>query len=350
MLEKDPRARFQDHEELCAALEALLAGAEGDASWDVPLMDSEPSSPATVTEDPSANEPRDSEEARRGKRLERATLPLALAVALAALVVGALGLFHRPTPPPVTSARGEATTQAISVREVARPGKPPEAGRDTAPVGDSTPAPNPTTMPRQPKSRSQVEEKPAPRSRPESPRCVPVPQWLCTAAGVCSLALIGCPGAQMRPATVLPAPTIEPCPPDAVRTMEEKLGITLGNSTTVNLTGYPGTSTVRGGETVAVPMIDNLGHLPPRTTLYGQYIIGESRVYGRFTLARTPKGDTFPVCVQISDPGGEGTELVERGSGDTAKIPNAYFVQAVPRFANTADEIWRPKQNRPGAR
>jgi serine/threonine-protein kinase len=93
-----------------------------------------------------------------------------------------------------------------------------------------------------------------------------------------------------------------------------------------------------------------LGQLPPETTLYGQYIIGESRVYGRFTLARTPKGDTFPVCVQISDPGGEGTELVERGSGDTAQIPNIYFVQAVPRFANTAEEIWRPKQNRPGAR
>jgi serine/threonine-protein kinase len=132
--------------------------------------------------------------------------------------------------------------------------------------------------------------------------------------------------------------------------MKEELGIHLGGSTTVNLTGYPGISTVRGGETVAVPMVGMLGQLPPRTTLYGQYIIGESRVYGRFTLARTPKGDTFPVCIQISDPGGEGTELVERGSGDTAKIPNAYFVQAVPRFANTPDEIWRPKQNRPGTR
>jgi serine/threonine-protein kinase len=75
--------------------------------------------------------------------------------------------------------------------------------------------------------------------------------------------------------------------------------------------------------------------------LYGQYIIGENRVYGRFTLARTPKGDTFSVCMQISDPDGEGTLLVEKVSGEAAKIPNIYYVRAVPRFANTSEEVWR---------
>lgn len=342
LLEKDPRARFQDPEELCAALEALLADAQGDASWDAPLMDPE-SLPPAEEEDPGADAPLDSEldsdKARREEPRERSTLPLALAVALAALVVGALGLTHQPARPPVTSARGEATTQAISVREVARPGNPPEAGRDTAPVGDSTPAPRPTAMLRQPKSRSKVVEKPAPRSRPEPSDCVPIPQWLCTAAGVCTLFLTGCPGAQMRPS---PPATTEPCPPDAMRTMKETLGMALGSTAPVNLPGNPGTitSTVRAGE-IAVPISDNLGRLPPRSMLYGQYIIGESRVYGRFTLARTPKGDTFSVCVQISDPDGQGTLLLERVSGETAKTHNRYYVEAVPRFANTSEEVWR---------
>ncbi len=47
MLEKNPQGRFQDDDELCAALEALLAAAEGEASWDLPLMD--PQSPNDAT-------------------------------------------------------------------------------------------------------------------------------------------------------------------------------------------------------------------------------------------------------------------------------------------------------------
>ncbi|WP_257450761.1 serine/threonine protein kinase [Archangium lipolyticum] len=56
MLEKDPQARFKGDDELCAALEAVLSAAEGDASWDLPLID--PLSPhdATTAGNASADE------------------------------------------------------------------------------------------------------------------------------------------------------------------------------------------------------------------------------------------------------------------------------------------------------
>jgi len=55
MLEKQPGARFKDDDELCAALEAVLAAAEGDASWDVPLIDPQSPHDATTAGDPGAD-------------------------------------------------------------------------------------------------------------------------------------------------------------------------------------------------------------------------------------------------------------------------------------------------------
>jgi serine/threonine-protein kinase len=55
MLEKEPRARFKDDDELCAALEVVLAAAEGDASWDVPLIDPQSPHDATTAGDPGAD-------------------------------------------------------------------------------------------------------------------------------------------------------------------------------------------------------------------------------------------------------------------------------------------------------
>jgi serine/threonine-protein kinase len=62
MLEKDPRARFQTHDEICSAVEKLLSANEGDASWDVPLID--PNSPHRVSTvgGPNAEKPRDEHE------------------------------------------------------------------------------------------------------------------------------------------------------------------------------------------------------------------------------------------------------------------------------------------------
>jgi serine/threonine-protein kinase len=62
MLEKDPRARFQTHDEICNAVEALLSAHEGDASWDVPLIDPESPHQTPTVEGPNAEKPRDEQE------------------------------------------------------------------------------------------------------------------------------------------------------------------------------------------------------------------------------------------------------------------------------------------------
>jgi serine/threonine-protein kinase len=59
MLEKDPRARFQTHDEICSAVEALLSANEGDASWDVPLIDPDSPHQTPTVEGPNAEKPRD---------------------------------------------------------------------------------------------------------------------------------------------------------------------------------------------------------------------------------------------------------------------------------------------------
>ena len=52
--------------------------------------------------------------------------------------------------------------------------------------------------------------------------------------------------------------------------------------------------------------------LPDGTRLSGQLCIGEKRVYGRITQAVTPTGDTFTVCMELYEMGGE------RGARDRA--------------------------------
>ena len=105
MLEKNPRARFQTHEEICGAVEALLSEYEEDASWDVPLID--PGSPqqSTTVEDPNAEQPKSEnerevqqwlcEKPRRGRWRQREGEPPA-PPALDRL------------PPPVASLEGQA--------------------------------------------------------------------------------------------------------------------------------------------------------------------------------------------------------------------------------------------------
>jgi serine/threonine-protein kinase len=380
MLEKKPEDRHGGMVELCTALDGALAEAELDASWDVPLFNPDapgtPEVPAWVDEAESMRWIRRGmrESPRRGWRpaaaplappsrperqaparrpggalpvgplvwdlLKWPALVLVTGIVAVFLVVGAVGAVvtaeDKAMPLPTMSSHGDVTGQTGLVREVARPGNPPEAEKSAAPVGAPTPAPKTITMLRTQKSRAKTKEKPAPPSQPEAPSCIPISEWRCTAAGVCSLVLTACPGAQVRP-----APAIEPCPPGAVQTMKEQLDIDLGFDGVVSLKNHPGRTAVREDETVAVPLGQELGQLPPGTLLYGRYIFGESRVYGRFTQARKPNGDTFSVCMQISDVGGTGVVRVDKDGGDTAEIPNVFDVEAVPRFANTEEETWR---------
>ena len=153
-----------------------------------------------------------------------------------------------------------------------------------------------------------------------------------TAAGVAAMCtlLSGCPGAQVRP-----PPEPVDCPAEAVKAMEE-LGVFMpGHDIGVALTAPAlGESiiTVRGGP-VTVTTLDTRGKLPVRSTLSGQLIIGEERVYGRLTEARTPRGDTFPVCFQFMDRDKPGTLIWEAGPGpDLPRISSYAEVIPVRRF------------------
>ncbi|QRN99302.1 protein kinase [Archangium violaceum] len=396
MLAKDPRERFKDDDELCAALEAVLAAAEGDASWDVPLM--EPPSPheATVEGNPDEGgkpneEPKDEQqwmahkpqrgwkpeeeppvweepatappdepprpaeanpataavvptrapivaadiqashetEAAAARHSETPTegtmaveaepgrarsesrgmggasiLPLGVAVMTGLAVVAiSVGSMSRPTPPPeekrathqpYTSTRGEVTTQAAFVREVAQSGNPAEAISSAAPDRAQPPAPSPTTMLRKKESRLKSEEKPTPQQRDRTSQCIPIAKQVCTAAGVCTIILTGCSGAQVRP-----EPASVECPAGWYETHTRfgLIGWAYGR-----VPGYRGLPQerppLREGP-FTLELDGGWEKLPSGTLLNGTLVFGENRFFGRFTQAQTPDRQTYPICVEI---------------------------------------------------
>ncbi|HYO51180.1 serine/threonine-protein kinase [Archangium sp.] len=348
MLEKDARARFRDYDELCAEVEARLAAAKGEASWDVPLIEAdqprrgrwpvevgpeaEPAEAAPVgaAEAPAGAHvdgaaPHGAPGVRRGLagpgrlspvgpwwlgQLKRPLLALVAGLAVVSLAVMALAVGYRgewrqpalapevapaPMPPPAASAPGGQTARATSVREVAQPGNPPEAEKVAAPVRAQPPAPSRTAMPRKEEARSKPEEKPAPQPRNKALRCVPIPQWVCTTAGVCSIVFTGCPGAQVRPVS-------EPVQcPAGWRKTHEKFDIYLRSIGGAVLSGYEGENTeratVREGPTTV--LLTDIGDLPRGTLLFGTLQLGENRFFGTFTQAQVPGGETYPVCLVI---------------------------------------------------
>jgi hypothetical protein len=98
--------------------------------------------------------------------------------------------------------------------------------------------------------------------------------------------------------------------------------------------------TVHGGD-VAVETWDDDGRLVAGSTLMGQLIITKSRVYGRFTRARLPSGEEYPVCFQFVG-GDTPDDPVNRRPGavhdeaapgpDLARILSTQAVQPVERF------------------
>lgn len=470
MLEKNPQARFQTHDEIISAVEALLSAHAGEDSWDLPLIDPDSPHNAPTVAGPNAEKPRDEldkavlqwigEKPRRGRWAEGEALaprapdklapvdfqegqvrassdapavdvapgevqqdaaaaqspevpagpgaggdvplvqgraearaaveahgrrgasgvrrwllgmgpfpsgrllldalrrpPLALVplLALVALVGGSVGAWRWPVParetppaplaenaappPPSASARGAETEGAAPIREVAHPGNPAEANRGAAPVRAQPPALTPTAMLRK-ESRLKPEEKLAPQPQNKARRCVPITKWVCTAAGVCSPMLIGCPGAQVRPE---PAPM--ECPAGSRETHTK---FRLGGTGEVVLQGYKGEAgeelaTMKEGP-VTVVLDEGWDKLPPGTLLTGTLTVGENRFFGRFTQAQTPDRQTYPVCVQVYTSGltgmregpdcqrGVGLCLMPGSTPDAFKVFPRFTVQATSRF------------------
>jgi serine/threonine-protein kinase len=73
--------------------------------------------------------------------------------------------------------------------------------------------------------------------------------------------------------------------------------------------------------------------LPGYTRLTGRLFVKEGRVYGRFTQAHTPGGDTYPMCLELLDTDNNvGLEL-EPGSGPGSILVGPVAqVRVVDRF------------------
>jgi serine/threonine-protein kinase len=188
----------------------------------------------------------------------------------------------------------------------------------------STPALT-TAMPlRKQESRLPPQEMPAPALQPQGGRCK---KWQCLAAS-CGWVLVACTGPQVR---TTPGP--EDCPAGAVKTMREQLGLTFSDSFTADIP--PGTRgevvTVRAGD-AAVTMLYKVGELDEGTVLTGKFILGKERLFGRFTRAQTPQGKTYPVCMEIAAPGGEGEPIDANVGSDAVKVHARVRVYPTGRF------------------
>jgi serine/threonine-protein kinase len=274
LLEKTPEARYPSAVALCEALEELKARA--DATWKVPLR--ERARPAV---------------AKQRMRGARTRVVAAVGVAVA-LVLSGVWLVERWESP--------------AGQEVASQEPPPEsAWAAVAPPEVSTPAVvAPLATPRKDDAPVKQQQK---TSSPQPDGLEAALRNACL--GLTGAALQACLSAQQVP-PVRPLPPPQECPAGAVETMTGTLGLRLGEMTSVEW------SRVRGRP---VPVHEDTpvyvaGHweagadytgkgthvaLPGYTRLSGRLYFGEGRVYGRFTEARTPGGDTYPVCLELLD-------------------------------------------------
>ncbi|HEX5754337.1 MAG TPA: serine/threonine-protein kinase, partial [Archangium sp.] len=383
MLEKDPAARYGSVVGFCSALDAAMATAEADASWDLPLFEPDAPHNRTTEEEPALVDVADSKrwlrrwlkkERRRGRKpLKKAPAPVAEAEVLAAVPEQkrpAVAVAHapepvppEPVPPPASqapaplqapravaaggaavvlgaflfatslrappgavpldaSSEAATTRQAESGREVAQSAKPldPTGGEGAEPAMGSISAPVMITM--LPKDDSS--EKPQQKKTKVLGRAAKV-----IGTGLVCNALTGCPSPQQ----VRPTPEPAPCPAGAVETMKT-LGIDIGKAHGVHFTlaTKPENITVKEGETT-LSLIGDWGKLPDRTLLSGRLIFGDRRVYGRFTEAKVPGGDTFKVCLEMWDiEGGRGTIREPDGSPGSARVFGTAVVRAVSSF------------------
>jgi serine/threonine-protein kinase len=282
--------------------------------------------PAAVVKEPDAP-------ARRVPLVRTGAVVLSL-VLLGAALVGWWAVQGRmDTPQPPGGLASHPTPQALPGGEVASARESPNAGGGAAPVGASTPALKPSTaMPHKTDARTKSEEKPAPRPRREAPGCVPLTQETCV-AGICTLLLTGCTS---TPQVVRPPPRPADCPPGAVRTMKEELGIHVGDKFLFTFPRPPeGAQHVTVREDTEVWNIGPVGTLGTGAKLYGRLYLGAELIHGRFTELRTPDGRTYPVCMALSRRG-NGPIGVERedvgGPSDSAVVFSTNMVTAVERF------------------
>jgi serine/threonine-protein kinase len=293
LLAKTPEARYPSAAAVYTALEE--AKARADASWTVPLHGQTP---------PAAN--------KAWTRGARGLVGLGVGLALA---LGVWWLTSRqevapPAPPPQPAPAVAAPSQVPPPAVVAPPAAP---RKDSVPV-----KPQQTTAPPQ-----------APASDPGS-----LLHKLCL--GLYGSALQACMAAHSPVPPERPAPPPQECPAGAVETMTA-LGLRLGDMKTVEWTSVDGRAfPVREDSPVFVfgdwDTPTGKTALPGDTRLSGRVYFGEKRVYGRFTEARTPAGQTYPVCLEVFDEYEVGLKLEPESEPGRPMVVPSTKVRVVDRF------------------
>ncbi|HEY0096329.1 MAG TPA: serine/threonine-protein kinase, partial [Archangium sp.] len=362
LLEKTPEARWASTGALCAALEAALKEAEGDAAWDVPLClgweekDDAPEAPGPGRVPlPSWADRWVKQKPRRGKRPKAEEPPAPLppvepvpvpasgpALVSSSLhrvgVLVALGKAAALVAVLVLVGLGAELWGRRDSGEMARGDKPPEAeGAAAPPLVDTTPAvvAPPATPPKDDAPVKTQQKTPSLDKRPQRTAV----RNAC--AGLVGAALQACVGAQQQQqaAPALAAPPALECPAGSVETMTDTLHIRISNSdrTAVSFPHVGSSKPVDVRQFATVRLYDKLGKLEEETVLSGRLFFTADRIYGLFTEAKTPDGAMYPVCLELVRNGAEwnerGTERKDVGGpADAAVVWSTQAVRPVERF------------------
>jgi len=367
LLEKEPGARYADAEAVAVALEEALAGA--DTSWEAPLCEAwGPGNATTRPQDDAWVDPirarerhrrvwaHQRERPRRGKpappeaealvatpeEVPPALLPARTSSAYARAwrkarwALGAGALLALAHPPPPTS-RVDAWLPMPEVKpwsgqEVALPWCPLEGDGGAVPAWTTISAPVArATLPEDTPVKTPRQGSGPQRQHSQTPH--PGRNLLATALCTAAAGASGCTGAQVRD-----TPKPEACPAGSVETMR-RLGIRIGDDAGSEFPRVRNfePATVREGPGARLVLGQPLGQLSPGTVVTGRLLFGKDYVYGRFTEALTPAGDTWPVCLEAwSAWQGVATRglhrLPDEGGPGTATVIFAPDVKAVERF------------------
>ncbi|MCP3104197.1 protein kinase [Myxococcus sp. K15C18031901] len=388
LLEKEPAAR-PDASAVCAALEELLAGAEGEA-WDTPLFDAYGPNAATTENEGEAEKfarwaKRPLSQMRRGKALGPG-LPAVLGEGVPAGLVPEAPLAPealRPVEaqgPSLPHEAGAEAAPAAEPPEVAPMAPVAEAGRRSflsrlrmgrvlgagllagglaagALLSQQTPLPpGPQTSSVAGQEVAAYAKKPqaaraaAPTGPEATPAAVALPATYTEVTATVTTPNSDTPSSSPAPAKratkavgpglattalcmtlacsgaqVRPAPEPEPCPEGSAKGMKV-LGMDIGDKEGASFVrGEQKYVTVREGSVQIVVGSDY-------ATLSGRVFVSD-RLYGRLTRARF-RGASYPVCLEVLDTSLNRGLTIKEGGGDSgkARVYSAIFVKAVSEF------------------
>ncbi|MFP2909263.1 serine/threonine protein kinase [Pyxidicoccus sp. 3LFB2] len=249
--------------------------------------------------------------ARAGSR--RRVLTAIAAVAATVLATLGIAVLLRPSPslegPPVQAAPELASASSASA--------PTPSPSTTTPPASAVPSTSVAPVPKESPSVN------APMYLPPSPPAVKKPgksasavspAFLkkCAAAGALAAAMMGCPASQVMPER-------DTCPTAAVEAMKARYladGSIIRINVDVNQPQGQGcirdetgacAAVVGDGEIVSETR-EFLGRMPKGTRLSGRVWTSGKDVVGRYTWARPPGEEGFPVCFALGDPDDGGAE------------------------------------------